>query len=137
MKSLQNILFLSAFLLMVSFFSCSKDSGSDKSSVSVAADQYRGDVSNEWYSLIMEIDRFSPGYRPPAASRAFGYTGLAAYEAAVAGMPEHNSLLNSFPGLTLPELSTKPLPLGSIRQRGLCQYAKVFTRISLLHIKLK
>ena len=107
MKSLQNILFLSAFLLMVSFFSCSKDSGSDKSSVSVAADQYIGDVSNEWYSLIMEIDRFSPGYRPPAASRAFGYTGLAAYEAAVAGMPEHNSLLNSFPGLTLPELSTK------------------------------
>ncbi|MBK8372512.1 MAG: hypothetical protein IPL20_14355 [Saprospiraceae bacterium] len=57
--------------MMVSFFSCSKDSGSDKSSVSVAADQYRGDVSNEWYSLIMEIDRFSPGYRPPAASRAF------------------------------------------------------------------
>lgn len=56
----------------------------------------------QWYQLFLEIDRYSPGYRPPAAARLLAYTGLAAYEAGVPGMPEYNSLEYEFPGLSLP-----------------------------------
>lgn len=52
--------------------------------------------------LLEEIDRYAPGYRPPAASRAMGYIGLAGYEAAVHGMPDNQSLANHFDGLNLP-----------------------------------
>lgn len=93
------------FCVLITGWSCTKDVQSDKSSVSIATDAYSANVSNDWYKLLLEIDRYSPGYRPPAASRAFAYIGLAAYEAAVPGMPEHNSLETSFPGLSIPGYS--------------------------------
>lgn len=65
--------------------------------------EFNAQVPLEWHQLFLEIDRIAPGYRPPAAARMLGYTGLAAYEAAVSGMPEYNSLEFEFAGLDLPE----------------------------------
>jgi membrane-associated phospholipid phosphatase len=96
-----------AVILVMAVFSCSKDTSDNNLNSSAQTKTYSGDVSNDWYTLILEIDRYSPGYRPPAASRAFGYMGLAAYETVVAGIPEKKSLETSFPGLVLPELSGK------------------------------
>ncbi len=71
------------------------------------ASAYSSDVLFEWNELLLVIDRYAAGYRPPAASRAFAYIGLAAYEATVPGMPENNSLEPLFFGLNLPEADTK------------------------------
>ncbi|HSF89800.1 MAG TPA: hypothetical protein VLA46_10305, partial [Saprospiraceae bacterium] len=63
---------------------------------------YDATLPLSWYNLFLEIDRYSPGYRPPAAARLLAYTGLAAYESAVPGMPEYNSLRYQFQGLEIP-----------------------------------
>lgn len=103
MKYFNPIFKIFTFLVLINIWACTVDTPPDKSTVSTPTDRYSSDVSDEWYHLIMEIDRYSPGYRPPAASRAFAYIGLAAYEAAVPGMPEYNSMETSFAGLTIPD----------------------------------
>lgn len=65
---------------------------------------YDAKVPLEWNNLFLEIDRFSSGYRPPAASRALAYTGLAVYETVVPGMPEYNSLGNVYTQIDLPKV---------------------------------
>ena len=92
-------LLLSSIAVFV-FTSCKDDDITPVESKLVS--EYNAQVPLEWYQLFLEIDRVSPGYRPPAAARMLGYTGLAAYEAAVHGMPEYNSLEFDFSGLILP-----------------------------------
>lgn len=60
------------------------------------------EVVVRWNELLLEVERFTPGYLPPVAARSFGYIGLAAYETAVPGMPDYKSLANTFDGLHLP-----------------------------------
>jgi hypothetical protein len=91
--------FFAGSLLFLS--SCKKDE-EDKNIFSRATSEFGADVPYEWNELMLEIDRYSPGYRPPAAARMLAYTGLAFYEAVVPGMPEYNTLRSNFPGLILP-----------------------------------
>ncbi len=63
---------------------------------------YDDDVVQQWYSLLLDVERYTPGYLPPVGARAFGYIGLAAYETAVPGMPDYKSLQNIYSGLHLP-----------------------------------
>jgi len=81
---------------------CRKDEVSETNIVSRAVGDYPADVAFEWGELFLDIDRYAPGYRPPAAARMLAYTGLAVYEAAVPGMPEYRSLRFQFPGLSIP-----------------------------------
>jgi membrane-associated phospholipid phosphatase len=60
------------------------------------------EVAVDWFELQLELIRQSPGFSPPVASRALGYSGVALYEALVAGMPEHRSLAGTLNGLTSP-----------------------------------
>lgn len=93
---------LSLFLLLALLFwgvACQKE---EEIKDSKPASEYSSDVPLKWYKLFEEIDRYAPGYRPPAASRALAYIGLAGYEAAVAGMSDYNSLESEYPGLSLP-----------------------------------
>lgn len=83
-------------LLMLS--SCQRD----KEDLLPMAEEYSAEVPLKWFKLFEEIDRFAPGYRPPAAARALGYIGLAGYEAAAPGMPGYRSLGELFQGLSLP-----------------------------------
>ncbi len=83
---------------------CKNDPEIDIDDSASLAASYDAKVPYEWNGLFLEIDRFSPGYRPPAAARMLAYTGLAAYEAAVNGMPKFNSMEPSFPGLPLPDI---------------------------------
>ncbi|HOY04026.1 MAG TPA: phosphatase PAP2 family protein [Saprospiraceae bacterium] len=62
---------------------------------------YEREVATKWNDLLLEIERFTPGYLPPVSARSFAYIGLAAYETAVPGMPEYKSLGNYY-GLQLP-----------------------------------
>lgn len=63
---------------------------------------YTRDVVSEWNTLLLDVDRFTPGYLPPVSARTFAYIGLAAYEIAVPGMPDYKSLRTHYPDLALP-----------------------------------
>jgi hypothetical protein len=62
-------------------------------------DEFDADVPVAWFDLSLDLVRTTPGYSPPVASRAFGYTGLALYEALVPGMDEFRSLGGVLAGL--------------------------------------
>lgn len=66
--------------------------------------EYNYELALQWNELVLEIERFTPGYRPPVSGRALGYIGLAAYESILPGMSdEYNSLEDEFGGLVLPK----------------------------------
>ena len=52
-----------------------------------------------WYKLVLELVRHTATYTPPVAARAFGYLGLAAYEALATGSAAI-SLAGQINGLT-------------------------------------
>ncbi|HEX5113180.1 MAG TPA: vanadium-dependent haloperoxidase [Saprospiraceae bacterium] len=63
---------------------------------------YDNEVILKWNDLLLEIDRYTPGYLPPVSGRSYAYIGLAAYETAVPGMPDYKSLGKYYSGLALP-----------------------------------
>jgi len=95
------------------------------------ASEYSAEVPLAWFELLIEVDRYAPNYRPPAAARMMAYTGLAGYEAAVNGMPEYNSLGNQFPGMELPVIEQKEYYWPACTNAA---YAKMF-RYFYPHIK--
>lgn len=89
-------------------FSACQNDDTDVPEQPITAD-YTSDVVIQWNDLILEVERFTPGYLPPVAARAYGYIGLAAYETVVPGMPDHQSLRNSFAGLELPDFPSQTI----------------------------
>ncbi len=79
-------------LLVVTGISCEKDDDAAIPEEQVAASEFKSTVVVEWYALIKTLTTETPGYSPPVAARAFGYTGVALYEAVVPGMQDHISL---------------------------------------------
>lgn len=64
---------------------------------------YSAEVALKWNELFLELERFTPGYRPPVSARASAYIGLAAYEAVLPGMASrYNSFGDYYEGLNLP-----------------------------------
>jgi hypothetical protein len=61
---------------------------------------YSGDVPAAWFDLALDLVRTTPGFSPPVASRAFGYTGVALYQAVVPGIRGRRSLAGDLNGLT-------------------------------------
>jgi hypothetical protein len=93
--------YLSA-LLLVFGAACSSSSGGGSSSQ--AASKLAPDVAIAWFDQLVDNIRVA-GFSPPVASRAIGYSGVAAYECVVPGMPDHRSLGGQLNGLDeLPEL---------------------------------
>jgi hypothetical protein len=70
-----------------------------------SAADYRHEVATAWFNLQLSLVKETPGFSPPVAARAFGYTGVALYEAVVAGMPDYQSLVGQ-----LNELAEMPQP---------------------------
>ena len=56
------------------------------------ASAFDSDVARAWFALQLELVTHTWGFSPPVAARAFGYTGVALYEAVVPGMPGYRSL---------------------------------------------
>jgi hypothetical protein len=66
---------------------------------------YSHEVATAWFNFQLRLVKETPGFSPPVASRALGYTGVALYEAVVAGMPDYQSLVGQ-----LNELAEIPQP---------------------------
>ena len=62
-----------------------------------------------YYALSLDFTKRTAGFTPPVQSRAYGYMGLALYEALVAGMPHYRSLAKQLNGIgPLPEAKGIP-----------------------------
>jgi len=62
-----------------------------------------------YYQLSLGFSRRTAGVTPPVQARAYGYMGLALYEAVVGGMPEHRSIASQLNGIgTLPQAAGIP-----------------------------
>ncbi|MFZ1676934.1 MAG: vanadium-dependent haloperoxidase [Saprospiraceae bacterium] len=60
-------------------------------------------IALEWNQFILKAEISTEGYRGPVAARAYGYIGLAAYEAALPGLTgNYQSLVRLYPGIKLP-----------------------------------
>lgn len=73
------------------------------------ASEFPCTLVNDHNTLLLELVKTTPGFTPPVAARAFGYTGLALYESIQPGMPAHSS----FSGM-LNELEDVPQPDGLV-----------------------
>ncbi len=69
------------------------------------ANKFSSDIATNWAILQQKLTKTTAGYTPPVAARAYAYGGLVMYEAAVGGMPNHQSLAGQ-----LSDLSTLPKP---------------------------
>lgn len=116
---MNKILLFAGLLLLIA--GCSPDSPIPEPNV--GADAFSSEVPLAWNELYLEIERYTPGYRPPVSARSLGYIGLAAYECVQPGMDEqYNSLQDYFPGLWTPKPSTEqsihwPLALTATYER--------------------
>jgi hypothetical protein len=62
------------------------------SSFAGTAADYDADVPLAYYELSLTFSKRTAGFTPPVQSRAYGYMGLALYEALVYGMTGHRSI---------------------------------------------
>jgi hypothetical protein len=105
MKLLKFLIFSGIVIIYFTFTGCQNDKTDHLiQNDSKLANEFSAEVPIAWYKLYEDIDRYAPGYRPPAASRAMGYIGLAGYEAAVHGIVNRQSLGSYYQGLALPEV---------------------------------
>ena len=61
---------------------------------------YSAQVANHYFGFSLKLIRETPGFTPPVASRALGFSGLTLYEAMVPGMPSRLSTEGTLLGLT-------------------------------------
>lgn len=69
-------------------------------------ESYPADVAIAWNKLLLQLVKITPGFSPPVAACAMGYTGVTLYEALAPGMTGYRSLaglLNEFPPPPAPE----------------------------------
>lgn len=75
-----------------------------QSSKAQFASDYSGDILHDYFGNQLEMIQITEGFSPPVVSRALGYSGLTAYEAAVHGIPDRESFVGVLPQLNfLPE----------------------------------
>ncbi|MDB5122582.1 MAG: PA-phosphatase [Mucilaginibacter sp.] len=94
----------SVILLFVLIASCRKEytntnhvtvSGSSRTTRSYSSDQIRN-----YFTLMCTITKSTKGFFPTQAARAYGYVGVAAYEAVVNGIPGALSLSGQLNGIS-------------------------------------
>jgi PAP2 superfamily len=69
------------------------------------ASAFGPEVATAWFDLALDLVKQTPGFSPPVASRAFGYSGVTLYEALAPGIPGYRSLagqLNDLGDIRIP-----------------------------------
>jgi hypothetical protein len=64
------------------------------------ASAYDAEVPTAWFDLALGLVRTTQGFSPPVVSRAFGYAGVALYEAVAPGITKRGSFVGVLNGLT-------------------------------------
>lgn len=75
----------------------------------LTAADYDPGVPLAYYQLSLNFSKSTGGFTPPVQARAFGYMGLALYEALVGGMPDNQSVADQLHGVgALPQANGIP-----------------------------
>ncbi len=102
-KNLRTLWKTSVFLLMA--FSITMCTDDDVEAIFQTTTSYNNEVALTWNTLLLDLERYTPGYRPPVSGRNIGYIGLAAYESVVSGMAnEYRSIASIYPNLSIPAI---------------------------------
>lgn len=72
-----------------------------------SAKEFDAEILQDWMRTQLFLVQRNRGFTPMVAARAYGYMGLCAYESAVNGMPEYQSLAGQVTGLTKAPRSSK------------------------------
>jgi hypothetical protein len=106
MKKNVKFLFLIFTISIFTIQSCKKD---DLVIISKTADNYSSDFLRQWFQLQCRITKGTDGFFPPQAARAFGYSGMVAYQSVYQGIEDAKSLVgyvNGFSSDLMPKLET-------------------------------
>ncbi|MEZ4901130.1 MAG: hypothetical protein R2822_04910 [Spirosomataceae bacterium] len=95
---------------------------------------YSADFLREWFKLECRIVKETAGFLPPQASRAFGYVGITAYEAAYSGINNARPLAGQINRL-MPATMPVPLPLNVRYHWGAVVNAAVADMMRLMFAK--
>ena len=111
--------FIACLFTLAIFTSCKDDDAgpSDK-----FTSEYSSEVVTEWMGLLLKLSKENPGFTPPVAARAFGYTGLTLYESVRGGMPGYRTLAGQVNGLTagtIPTAENKAYHWGAVANAAL------------------
>jgi hypothetical protein len=90
-------LFVAGGVVLLLWPSCAPEKNEEPADHRLATE-----VTLDWNHLMLDLERHTPGYRPPVSARAFAYVGMAAYEAALPALPDHISLERLCPGFQRP-----------------------------------
>jgi len=96
--------YLSIIILLFFVSSCTRDADIQNSKYT---DNYKADFLLAYYDHICKTAKTTEGFFPPQTARAYGYIGIAGYEAVVYGIEGATSLqnqLNGFSSYLLPEV---------------------------------
>lgn len=88
-------------LFSIGFQSCSDDNQSDVNGIYAPhqlVNSKNALIPQEWYDLYLQVEKDLEDFRPNPTSRALGYIGIAAYEAALPGMRGYRSADVILPG---------------------------------------
>lgn len=87
-------------------------------------------IALDWNKFVLIAETHTEGYRGPVVSRAYGYIGLAAYEASLPGLAGNfQSFSSRFEGLVLPD--APPLEQFDIRTSLNACYATILSKFFL------
>ncbi|MCP9767281.1 phosphatase PAP2 family protein [Lacihabitans sp. LS3-19] len=96
--------FILSLIIAITFFiSCKKNTDTIIPVIdnpSVLTSTFEGTMASDWLKIQLELIKSTPGFTPPVAARALGYTSLALYESVVHGMPGYQSLKGQLNGLS-------------------------------------
>ncbi len=85
-------------ILLVFVTSCRKDDITTSSDLSNPLRAYEGKFITNYFTLLCRISKSSAGFFPPQVARAYGYTGIANYEAVVNGIDAGKTLQGQLTG---------------------------------------
>jgi hypothetical protein len=108
----KKIIYSTFLVITIVFTACRKEEDTGQKFFNTAANQYGGDKVRKYFNLLCTISKSTPGFFPPQVSRAYGYTGIAAYESVVNGITGAQSLGGQINGLdkaSLPQIKTGEL----------------------------
>lgn len=96
---------LAIMALLAIGFGCQKDE--DTVVLESRPSDYSYEIPQSWNNVMVSVERYTAGYRPPIAARSLGYINLAAFESVQPGMDDvYNSFDGYYPGLDIPEIET-------------------------------
>lgn len=83
-------------------------------------------VASDWYSQLLRLIQFTPGYTPPVASRSLAYVSCALYQAVHQGMRRFQSLHKVLPHFPRMRRPRRDLHWGVVANAALAESAELF-----------